>query len=664
MEASQAGKCTRCMAWMLNIKYLDTDKQAGDSLKASENEILNRGQPARVSCRRLLHAFAKLFFPYFTDRRTRVKASLLLLCVCGLTYLEVQNSVASAAAMRPLMNSLTAKDVDGFWRAFQHTVWVHARLLPIAFLHAAVVMVLILDWRKYLTTRVLDMYANKGQGYYRLSVQYGNIDNPDQRIAQDIGSFTHSSLNLVTTLCKDILKIAANSVALYEISGTLFWILLGSAVIFGVVSILFASPLMRLQRRILAVEGTLRYVLVRLREHAESVAFFRGYAFENEICKKVLDHAIWVSYKRNFVAALYIITTVISKIALDMLPIVIVGPMYLAGETSFGTIQMAQTLFHNMMQGLLDLGTQFTQIANMGAEAVRVQEIWDALVHIEATDAKKHQPSSSESDSGASTSIDDLENADVISDDDTAEELDLRDLEPSLTEVRLKLQGVTILPPLGQEPLIQNLSLSLLEGQSMLIEGTSGSGKSSLLRAIGGLWTRGSGVIERTKLDRCLFIPQTPYLCLGSLRDNILYPGAESTSEVGDDKVIEALKALGIDHLAERHGLHKELDFEKILSGAREAEDQRLPLAPAETGTGAFGRGATSALDEENERTVYELVKQQCGSYVSVGHRPSLVAMHSLRLRLDRPKGQSYCRGNLTRTRSFEPSPRTAEVSL
>ncbi|CAJ1360923.1 unnamed protein product, partial [Effrenium voratum] len=119
MEASQAGKCTRCMAWMLNIKYLDTDKQAGDSLKASENEILNRGQPARVSCRRLLHAFAKLFFPYFTDRRTRVKASLLLLCVCGLTYLEVQNSVASAAAMRPLMNSLTAKDVDGFWRAFQ-----------------------------------------------------------------------------------------------------------------------------------------------------------------------------------------------------------------------------------------------------------------------------------------------------------------------------------------------------------------------------------------------------------------------------------------------------------------------------------------------------------------------------------------------------------------
>ncbi|CAJ1361918.1 unnamed protein product, partial [Effrenium voratum] len=149
-------------------------------------------------------------------------------------------------------------------------------------------------------------------------------------------------------------------------------------------------------------------------------------------------------------AALYIITTVISKIALNMLPIVIVGPMYLAGETSFGTIQMAQTLFHNMMQGLLDLGTQFTQIANMGAEAVRVQEIWDALVHIEATDAKKHQPSSSESDSGASTSIDDLENADVISDDDTAEELDLRDLEPSLTEVRLKLQGVTILPPLGQ----------------------------------------------------------------------------------------------------------------------------------------------------------------------------------------------------------------------
>ncbi|CAK9001471.1 unnamed protein product [Durusdinium trenchii] len=190
------------------------------------------------------------------------------------------------------------------------------------------------------------------------------------------------------------------------------------------------------------------------------------------------------------------------------------------------------------------------------------------------------------------------------------------------------------LPPVKRQ---LNKLLRFFTGESLLIEGTSGTGKSSLLRAIGGLWSHGSGTIRRTRLERCFFLPQQPYLCLGSLRDNVLYPRDKDEVDVSNDAIQEVLGSLGISHLEDRYELDRHLDFTNILSGG---ERQRLGFARLLLRDDielALLDEATSALDDENEKVAYQLLRQKVPSYVSVGHRASLVSWHTNRLLLNRP---------------------------
>eukprot|EP00930_Biecheleria_cincta_P034353 TRINITY_DN23754_c0_g2_i1.p1 TRINITY_DN23754_c0_g2~~TRINITY_DN23754_c0_g2_i1.p1 ORF type:complete len:505 (+),score=85.10 TRINITY_DN23754_c0_g2_i1:31-1515(+) len=487
------------------------------------------------------------------------------------------------------------------------------------------------------------MYIDSNQSFYRLKMQYGNVDNPDQRIAQDIDQFTRVAVMLATHLVEDILKVVANSFALLAISPTLFYVLTGFSIAYTLLVVCcFVSPLMRVERRILAVEADLRYILVRLREHAESIAFFRGAEGERVGCEVVLDRCISASYKKLFIDIIFRALTGILQHLAHFLPMLVVVPMYFTGQVEFGTINEAQALFNHLMRGMLDFSKEMDDIAKLGAQAVRVQELWDALESIQDTVS---------TDEGESSDEELVSGGELDDDDDDDDDqhgcgvVSVQDLE-SDAALCLRLDEVTLYPPFGSMPLIRDLSLSLYKGQSLLIEGPSGSGKSSLLRAIGGLFSRGHGAVSRKCLERSFFVPQAAYICLGSLRDNICYPKENMDHEPTDEELHGVLQALNVGHIADRHGLDKPIAFDNILSGG---EKQRLNFARLLIRKDlefALLDEATSALDEANEQIVYGLLRRQVPCYVSVGHRPQLAACHGSKLVLEKiPQGG--CRGTL-----------------
>ncbi|CAE7209179.1 unnamed protein product, partial [Symbiodinium sp. CCMP2456] len=414
-------------------------------------------------------------------------------------------------------------------------------------------------------------------------MEYGNVDNPDERIGQNIASFCHFSIHLMTRLLKDFLNITMSSVKLFAMSPTLFYILAAVSLTYTLISLgIFAGPLIRIQRRVLAVEANLRYCLVRIRESGESVAFFRGYKYEYECCEKVLDYAIWAEYKKHAIEILFGLFKHVIEHAVELVPFLVVVPMYFNGTVEFGAIAQSHAYFK-----------------------------------------KRKGASDTKSEASTATDSEDLSDIEAISSSDEMEKLHVEDLDPDLQpKLRIQVEDLTLFPPLGNTPLMEGLSFSLYAGQSLLIEGASGSGKRSLLRAIAGLWVSGQGRIRRTRLERCFFVPQTPYICLGSLQDNLLYPRREGVEE-------PSRKQLNIDHLPKRFGMDEE--ERQRLNLARLLLQPHVDLAILDE--------STSALDEENERTAYELVKNHVDCFVSVGHRPGLVACHSHRLRLVKSDG-------------------------
>mmetsp|Transcript_32064 Transcript_32064/g.74904 ORF Transcript_32064/g.74904 Transcript_32064/m.74904 type:complete len:694 (+) Transcript_32064:46-2127(+) len=644
------------MSSLLNVHHLPPTRVLRSVLRRVKNPGISLGEPKKASCREVFTAFWTLFIPYFLHRRTRCKAFFLLSVTMVFMYLEVSTGVAIAAQTKELQNSLVLKK-DEFWDELRKLVLIIARLLPVLLLHFGAAVTLGLSWRKFLTQEALDMYISDKSCFYRLKILYGNLDNPDQRIAQDIGNFTRTSVTLIQKLALDAMKIALNSAALIEISPRLFYTLVGFSLLYTFVSLVFfAAPLMKIQRRVLAVEADLRYVLVRLREHAESVAFFRGYQYERQCSETVLDHVIWSSYKFAAIELIYKMITGVVQAGFGLMPMLVIAPMYFKGTVSFGTIQQSQLLFQTLLSGMMDLGKELNDIAKLGAESVRVKEIWAALEAIEKDEAKFKHPdaaddttsttaTSSEASGNESSAVSVSDVEQPVASGEALEDLEMHEHDPELTNVRLQLACVTLYPPLSSLPLISNLTLTLKEGQSLLIEGPSGSGKSSLLRAIAGLCHRGFGAIHRAPIERCFFLPQTPYLCIGSLRDNVLYPARAGDAEVSNEQIRTTMRSLGIEHLMDRHGLDERLDFQGMLSGG---EKQRLSFARLLLRPGvhlALLDEATSALDEENEAIAYNQLRENVHCYVSVGHRPALANCHSLRLQLSRLDGSLGCQG-------------------
>jgi len=560
----------------------------------------------------------------FKNRRSRCKAGSIVVALVFMLMLETLVTAWLSGLFSAWTNALVDMDSEAFYGVLIQIAFACATHLPILCVIEALAGAFAIEWRRVVTKRLLELYINSKQAYYRMKSSSANIDNPDQRIGQDVAEFTVNVVKLLITVVGSSMKVVIMSGILISISLDLYmYMVLGAAVFTLVFLKVFGGQLMRLTRLVLGQEATFRFALIRIRENAESIAFFRGAPFELVRSTELVEKALRTYYRRLSVWVVFTGGQKSIVTAAQFVPTLLLGPSVLRGETTVGTITQTNMLFGILLASLTSLVADLQTIASLGAQSVRIDQMRNTL---EAMD-----DDSVAVPGGRAASIELREVPSSCSDGDT---------DTTGTGHCLQLDSVNLQPPRCEVPIVSGLSLQLRNGESMLLCGESGVGKSSLLRAVGGLWAEGRGSIARTPAEDSFFLPQQPYLCLGTLRENIEYPKPPATGAAADTEgtqaIMSALSKVGLAYLVDRHGLDTDVDFEAVLSGG---EKQRLGFARLLLRPSvrlAILDEATSALDAQNEELVYSLLAERVPSFVSVGHRATLERFHSHKLLLEK----------------------------
>jgi vitamin B12/bleomycin/antimicrobial peptide transport system ATP-binding/permease protein len=529
-------------------------------------------------------------------RRARLLlAALLALClITGLVHVLI------SYAARDFVSALTNRNADAFRENLWRYLATFALAVPVGVFYRFTSDRLSLRWREWMTADLLRRYFYN-RVYYRLRSS-PTVDNPDQRITEDVKLFTSSILGYLLVLINSVVTLIAFLGVLWGISPQLVVALVVYAVGGTGFSILIGRRLIGFHFRQYQAEADLRYGLVRVRDNAESIAFFRGEGREHRDLRTrfgaVIENAgRIIGWNRN----LAFFTTSYNYLAL-VVPPLIVGPMFMRGEIEFGVVAQAEGGFAQVLAALSIIVAQFEGLSQCTAGIRRLGELWAHLDDFDAEDARDAQEN----------------------------QIDVTE-----TRHRLKLDDVTVQTPDASRVLTKALSFDLPPGQSLLIMGESGSGKSSLLRTIAGIWQSGTGTIERPTLKRIMFLPQRPYMVLGSLRAQLLYPQAEDAAGIDDEAVRQVFEEVNLTEIFARvdGDLGKEVDWANVLSLG---EQQRLSFARLflKRPVIAFLDEATSALDENNERQLYERLRGVGISYVSVGHRSTLKQFHDVLITL------------------------------
>jgi putative ATP-binding cassette transporter len=271
-----------------------------------------------------------------------------------------------------------------------------------------------------------------------------------------------------------------------------------------------------------------------------------------------------------------------------LVPYVIVAPLYFDGKVDFGTIGQGIFAFSMVLDAMSIITNRIKDIAAFSASIERLGMLFERFgLKVDQFDSDRIK---------------------------------------NLPFTHFKVDQLTLRTPNDEQTLFQNLSFELESSQSLLVVGASGRGKSSLLRAIAGLWRNGSGTIESPNFQEVLFLPQTPYMLLGSLREQLVYPNRRP--DITDQEIQAALTNVNLADLIDRMaGLDNEKDWATVLSIG---EQQRLAFARILLSRPKYVilDEATSALDVTNERRLYEMLQGLEITYISVGHRPSLVDYH------------------------------------
>lgn len=544
--------------------------------------------------RHLWLRFRKIAAPYWFGeekwqaRRLLVLLILLLLGQTGFAVLFNEQTGEFTSA-------LAAKDIDRFWLSIQKSLGILIVGVPIFGFYYYVRDRLALHWRRWLTRDFLGEYFSH-RAYYELNSS-ADIDNPDQRIAEDINTFTQRSLQFLMVLFGALLQLIAFSGVLWAISRELVaFLLIYAAAGTAVTLLVFGKILIGLNFYQLKREANFRFSLVRIRENAEAIAFYRGEGREskqvggyfNDIFEN-LSKLIGVQLKLNLFQFGYSFLTVV-------MPSAIIAERVISGELEVGRAIQAAGAFAAILSALTVIIDNFDNLSKFAAGIKRLDTFQKFLV----------------ASGGASSS-------------------ESRQIE-CVPGPDLSVENLTLRTPNRERTLLDNLSLSISPGHGLLIVGPSGCGKSSLLRAIAGLWHAGSGRIIGPESQEMLFLPQRPYMVQGSLREQLLYPNGHIGRT--DEVLLAVLKQVNLPDLAAHFdGLDAELDWSKVLSVG---EQQRVAFARVLLIGPRYAilDEATSALDIANEESLYEQLAATSTTLVSVGHRPSILKYHQQVLEL------------------------------
>ena len=539
---------------------------------------------------RLIRRFLDIARPFWqSDERWKARGLLLML---GLMLLgQTAFNVAFNQETGEFTSALAAADPERFWASIRRCIVIVVIAVPVYAAYYFLRDTLGLHWRRWLTRDFVDRYLDQ-HAFYRLDARQG-IDNPDQRIAEDINAFTQQSLYFLMVAIGALLQLAAFTGVLWSISRELVFFLIAYALAGTLIAALgFGRPLIGLNYRQLRREADFRFGLVRLREHAEAIALEGGESHENRGLRALFDK-VFANFGRilRWQFGLNLFQYGFSFLTL-VLPSAIIANEVLSGQLEVGRATQAAGAFAAILAALTVIVEHFESLSRFAAGIDRLHGFASTL-----------GANRTEAASPAETCIE------------------------MQADARLSLTTLTVLTPDRTRTLVQGLSLAVTPGKGLMIVGASGGGKSSLLRAIAGLWDAGSGRIARPSGDDMLFLPQQPYMTTGSLRSQLLYP--DDRRIVSDDELSQLLVKVNLADLSERFGgFDMVRDWGKVLSVG---EQQRLAFARALLIRPRYLMldEATSALDADNEEILYRALAGQGMTPVSVSHHPALLPFHA-----------------------------------
>lgn len=540
------------------------------------------------------------------------KAFFLLGCIIALTLGVVYMLVLLNQWNNSFYSALQNYDAKKIFDELIHFSWLAAIYILLAVYSYYLQQTLILNWRRWLTTRFIDIWL-QNKTYYNLQMFGKDTDNPDQRISEDVRQFVEMTLSFGIGILKAFCTFASFVVILYNLSGSLSFTFMGKtwtingymlwasllySVIGTYITHIVGRKLVKINFIQQKYEADFRFSMIRLRESAESVAFYRGEAQEGSVFKqrfKMLLDNFWKLVNKQ--KQLVFLNSGYSQIAI-IFPFVVAMNRYLTKEVTLGGLMQVASAFGRVQDSLSYFVDMYSSIAQWQAVVMRLTCFGHHMHDVYQQAERFH--------------VERFAAADVV-----------------------EVDNMQINLPDGK-PLLENISFTLHPGHNVLIKGVSGSGKSTLLRVISGIWPFVDGKIFLPERDKLMFIPQKSYLPLGTLRAALNYPG---NKPIDDTELIYLMDLCQIGYLKDK--LDLEADWSHVLSVG---EQQRLAFVRAhiQQPQWLFLDEATSALDEDTEANMYSLLQErlQQTTVVSVGHRSTLNKYHELVLRLNKSTRQ------------------------
>jgi putative ATP-binding cassette transporter len=558
----------------------------------------------------------RLAAPYFSSEDRKAGRILLIVLIAIELSIVAINVLLNQWNAR-FYNALQERDWDAFVTQLMIFCALAAAYIALAVYRLYLNQWLQMRWRQWMTKVYLGEWLDHAN-HYRMQLLGDAADNPDQRISEDIQLFVERTLTIGIGLLSSLVTLGSFVVILWSLSaaapvhlfgqewnipGYLVWAALIYAVIGTMLTHLIGWPLIQLYFQQQRFEADFRFNMVRVRENSEQIALLNGEPAETERLLirfgRVVDN--WMAIMTR-TKKLTFFTAGYSQVSI-VFPYVVVSPVYFAGKMQLGGLMQTASAF-NSVQGALSF---FIDVYRSMAEwRAGIQRLAGFQLAVAAARAATHTPPVIEVDaSGEGRAV--------------------------------MLNNVAVRLPAGPQ-LVAADRIGLERGEHVLVTGPTGAGKSTLFRAIAGIWPFGSGRVIVPKSARVMMLPQRPYFPVGALIDAVSYPAQPDSYP--RHRIVEALDAVGLGALAQR--LDEDAHWNRMLSLG---EQQRLGIARAllQAPDFLFLDEATASLDEASEATLYRLLQDRLpgATIVSIGHRSTLAAFHDRRLSLE-PGGDRH----------------------